>query len=192
MNNNKILIIDDSKTIRQLFKKLLTDFFSNIFETPDSFLFATNGKEGLELLEENSSEILLVITDVFMPKVGGKEFVIKAIENHPNLKIIAASDKASKEEVIDLLKFGAIDFIDKKSFNKKIIVEKIKEPLKEIFLRKASISKIEEDTNRVSNQKKSCYNEVFDFLEKELQENHSNNEYQKLIILKNKFFTICT
>ena len=127
-----------------------------------------------------------------MPKVGGKEFVIKAIENHPNLKIIAASDKASKEEVIDLLKFGAIDFIDKKSFNKKIIVEKIKEPLKEIFLRKASISKIEVDTNRVSNQKKSCYNEVFDFLEKELQENHSNNEYQKLIILKNKFFTICT
>ena len=127
-----------------------------------------------------------------MPKVGGKEFVIKAIENHPNLKIIAASDKASKEEVIDLLKFGAIDFIDKKSFNKKIIVEKIKEPLKEIFLRKASISKIPVDTNRVSNQKKSCYNEVFDFLEKELQENHSNNEYQKLIILKNKFFTICT
>lgn len=62
-----ILIVDDSKTIRRLLKKILTTLNYIV-------ILAQNGKEASEILEENF-QIDLVITDWDMPIMDGASFL---------------------------------------------------------------------------------------------------------------------
>lgn len=65
----KILVVDDSKSIRSLI-----DFSLSDFETIE-ITEAENGKVALELTEDNIFD--LIITDVNMPEMGGIEFTTR-------------------------------------------------------------------------------------------------------------------
>lgn len=81
--SKKILVLDDSRTIRTSVKYTLK---KNGYE----ILLAENGKEGLEVLEENSSmsdRPKMIITDINMPKMDGIEF-IKNVKKDRRFKFI--------------------------------------------------------------------------------------------------------
>ena len=74
----KILIVDDSNLIRSVASEAAT-------EAGHEPILATNGEEGLEVLE--SEKIDLIFSDVNMPVMGGLEMVEK-IKQNDSLKFI--------------------------------------------------------------------------------------------------------
>jgi two-component system cell cycle sensor histidine kinase/response regulator CckA len=59
-------------------------------------MFALNGKEALEIVENNPDKIDLILSDVIMPEMGGPEFVREAKKIAKPLKIIYMSGYTDK------------------------------------------------------------------------------------------------
>lgn len=52
---------------------------------------AGNGVEALTLLESHDGPVDLLLTDVVMPGLNGKELFARAVNNHPGLKVLYMS-----------------------------------------------------------------------------------------------------
>lgn len=63
-----ILVVEDDESVGVILAEMLTDAGYRV-------LFCSSGLEALNLWEERSSEIDLIITDVVMPHMGGPEFI---------------------------------------------------------------------------------------------------------------------
>lgn len=90
-----ILLIDDDQDIHKLLKAYLKNFYV--------LHFAYDGKEALELLKSRKIEHPdLIILDMEMPKMSGKE-VVKVLKSDPELKalpiIYFSADDKYKDEV---------------------------------------------------------------------------------------------
>ena len=101
----RILIVDDSKTSRRFFKNMLEGSGHEIVAE------ALNGQEGVELYEEYKPD--LVTMDISMPVMDGIQATKEIIEKNPDAKIIMVSAAAQKSNMIEALKRGALDFIEK-------------------------------------------------------------------------------
>ena len=99
----KILIVDDSPTIRYLFSKNL----SRQYEC----LQAASYMEALTALSEN--EIALVITDVQMPGISGIELLRKVVERYPETSVIMVSVVNKPQVALDAVRLGAFDYLIK-------------------------------------------------------------------------------
>ena len=109
LNNLKILIIDDSKTIRESLKRLLASYGIR-----SSFVFDTEfPKEGLEMLKEHSFD--LVFVDYEMPEMGGLEWtsIVRKTHNKKQLPIILITGIASRNEIVHMLRKGVNNYIIK-------------------------------------------------------------------------------
>ena len=105
--NIKALVVDDSKTLRSLYKNLLTNHQYPVFE-------AENGRAALEMLAEHE-DIKLVITDYQMPLMDGFELVTRIRENHGKGDMIVIGVSAQGDGLLSarFLKSGANDFLKK-------------------------------------------------------------------------------
>ena len=79
---SRILVIDDEPSILLMIKKMIEKAGHEVD-------IALNGREGLELFEINTPD--LVITDIIMPQKEGLEIILELRKKHPDLKIIAIS-----------------------------------------------------------------------------------------------------
>jgi|GEM_PF-5119832 len=80
-----VLLVEDEDGLRAFAGELLRDLG---YET----LEAENGEVALRMLEENrSKKIQLVLTDVIMPRMGGKELARKVHKLYPRMKIMFMS-----------------------------------------------------------------------------------------------------
>ncbi len=100
----KILIVDDEPSIRKLLFKYLSDK-NYAVDTAD------NGQTALEKLESESFD--LVLTDLRMPKMGGRELLQIMSDNFPNIPKIVLTGHGTSEDIILALKTGAYDFLTK-------------------------------------------------------------------------------
>lgn len=117
----KILIVDDSITIRKILKKAITNINSNI-----EILKADNGYAALELLEQNS-DIEYIFLDTLMPGISGKE-VLKAIRTDSDLqhiKVIIQTAEHKNEELQYLIDMGITGYL-LKPFNSTMLEETLK------------------------------------------------------------------
>ena len=80
----KILLVEDEELVRRLTRQILTECGYTVFE-------AQNGIEALELCHQGDCKFDLVMTDVVMPKMGGRELVEKLTMKIPNLRILFTS-----------------------------------------------------------------------------------------------------
>jgi two-component system cell cycle sensor histidine kinase/response regulator CckA len=76
-----VLLAEDQGVLRDLFREVL-------LESGYRVLAAGNGEEALAVLERHDGPIDLVVTDVVMPIMGGRELVARLREAHPALKAI--------------------------------------------------------------------------------------------------------
>ena len=72
---------------------------------------ALDGREALELVESN--EFDLVLSDIFMPNMGGIELLTEVKKVRPNLPVIFMTSKPSIETAQQAIREGAFDYITK-------------------------------------------------------------------------------
>ena len=103
----KILVVDDSKSMRVYLEHLLARYR---YQT----LSVGTGEEALKCLQEHA-DIALVITDFHMPGMNGQELIqrLRARYRREDLAIIGLSDGRQTGLSAMLLKSGASDFLNK-------------------------------------------------------------------------------
>ena len=101
----KVIIVDDSRIFRKMLKAV---FVENGHEVIGE---AGNGEEVLELLKTCTPDLIKL--DITMPVMDGITALQKIIEEYPSQKVIMVSAAGQKAKVIDSLKYGAADFIQK-------------------------------------------------------------------------------
>ncbi|MFC3885628.1 response regulator [Bacillus songklensis] len=107
LKGKKVLLVDDD--MRNIFA--LT---TALEECGIEVLFAENGREGIEVLQENP-DTDLILMDIMMPEMDGLE-AIQMLRNMPQfqgLPIIALTAKAMKQNKKQCLEAGASDYISK-------------------------------------------------------------------------------
>jgi len=103
----KILVIDDSTLMRRV--------MSDIIITTKEYIVAytaSNGVDGLAILEENS-DIAAVFCDINMPRMNGLELLQIAKLRNINVPFIVFSSKENIHDTVTALELGAIEFIKK-------------------------------------------------------------------------------
>ncbi len=101
-----ILVIDDEEMLRSLLTEMLTDYGYKV-------LVASDGLAGVELYKKQMNEIDLVISDIGMPKMGGKETFQKLKLINPNVKLIFISGFLEIDKKIELENLGISGFVHK-------------------------------------------------------------------------------
>ena len=86
--NEKIMVVDDDQDIREVIQVLLSSEGYNVIE-------ASNGKEALELVEDDTD---LIILDVMMPEMNGYQacVLIREKTNAPILFLTAKGQDSDK------------------------------------------------------------------------------------------------
>ncbi len=105
----KILVVDDEADLEILIKQ---KFRQKIRQNEYEFLFALNGKQALEQLE-NNPDVDLVLSDINMPEMDGLTLLSKISEKNSLLKSIIVSAYGDMENIRVAMNRGAFDFITK-------------------------------------------------------------------------------
>ena len=115
---DSILIVDDLEFNRNILREMMKDQYK-IYE-------ASNGREALEILEEHSTEIRLILLDIVMPVMDGKEFL--AIKNKNlmfrDIAVIIITAEEDTQMQLNLLESGVNDYITK-PFIKESVLRRI-------------------------------------------------------------------
>lgn len=78
----RILIVEDAPALRRSTRRMLEQHGYQVRD-------ATNGAEALELLTaEGADDFTMVLTDVVMPRMGGRELAGHIIRRWPSLKVM--------------------------------------------------------------------------------------------------------
>ena len=101
----KVMIVDDSRIFRKMLRAAFVETGNEVIGE------AGNGQEALEILKTCKPD--LVTLDITMPVMDGLETLNEIKELYPELKVIMVSAAGQKGKVIDALKLGAKDFIQK-------------------------------------------------------------------------------
>lgn len=100
----RLLISDDSRLLRKKLREELERLDCEVVET-------SNGKEAIMRdLEEEPDGVIL---DIVMPEVGGIEALQVIREVSPTVPIVMLSSAGTPQKLMQTLKMGAIDFIQK-------------------------------------------------------------------------------
>jgi two-component system chemotaxis response regulator CheY len=116
---SKALVVDDSKTIRIIIRRILIELGYEVCE-------ATNGREALEVIEADKAAVELVLADWNMPEMNGLELV-KRLRQDPelaSLKVIMVTTETEMGQMASALDAGANEYV-MKPFTKNILKEKL-------------------------------------------------------------------
>jgi two-component system chemotaxis response regulator CheY len=115
----KIMTVDDSNTIRRVFKNTLPKIFIDKIEIVE----AEDGQEALDVLAQNT-DTQIIFLDVNMPVMKGDEFLekMRAMPEYNDIRVIMATTEAEKRTVMKIMKLGANGYIIK-PFNYDTVVK---------------------------------------------------------------------
>lgn len=105
----KILVVDDEVDLEMLVKQ---KFRQKIREHMYEFIFAANGKEALEKLEQHP-DVDVMLCDINMPEMDGLTLLVKLKELSPVVKAVMVSAYGDMENIRIAMNRGAFDFVCK-------------------------------------------------------------------------------
>jgi DNA-binding NtrC family response regulator len=76
-------------------------------------LLAPNGEAGIEIYRKRNGEITLVLLDLSMPGLGGRETFHRLKELDPDVRVIMSSGFSESEAAVELKEFGLAGFLQK-------------------------------------------------------------------------------
>jgi CheY-like chemotaxis protein len=100
--NETLLLVDDDPTVLTVTTKLLKMFGYTV-------LTATDGMEAVEVFEAHRDEIRILVTDLMMPRMNGREAIEQIRRQKPDLPVILVSGYT--DDIIDLAAIDALNVI---------------------------------------------------------------------------------
>ncbi len=111
-----ILVAEDEERIRALLIAVLEDDGYEV-------IVASNGVDALEAVSGNGKKIDLLLTDVVMPKMGGRELAIELEACNPGLKVVFMSGYS--EEIVGARLSGEHRVLLEKPFSLATLLERV-------------------------------------------------------------------
>jgi PAS domain S-box-containing protein len=116
-----IILAEDEPAVRELATRILREQGYTVLE-------AANGYEALHIWQERSKEVQLLVTDMSMPEMSGKELAEKLRQTQPGLKIIFLSGH-SDEMIAHLDAMGPDITFLQKPFNAVTLLDNVRKAL---------------------------------------------------------------
>jgi len=116
-----ILLVEDETNVRELISQYLRDMGHTVVE-------ASDGAEALEVAHRYREPLHMLVTDMVMPKMSGRELADRLLEQYPQLKVLFisgyTSDTAARHGILE----GEMAFLQK-PFGLRDLARKIREVL---------------------------------------------------------------
>ncbi len=122
----KILVVDDTKNIREMLKTFLEMEGFTVFE-------AKNAEEALNIF--NTENIDLIFTDIKLPNVSGTELLKQIKKNNRFVTIIVMTAFGTIKNAVECTKYGAAAYLQK-PFTTKRVKAVLEEVLRKDTLKK--------------------------------------------------------
>jgi two-component system cell cycle sensor histidine kinase/response regulator CckA len=119
-----ILLVEDEEMLRELGVTILEGEGYHV-------LAAKDGMEAVEMFEANCDSIGLVVCDLGLPRLGGRDAFMKMKEYKPNVRAIVASGYLEPNVRSEMLKAGVIDTMQK-PYDFRVMLEKIRSIIGEV------------------------------------------------------------
>lgn len=100
----KILVVDDERNITFVIQAMLAKAGYQV-------IFLNESSQSFQEIDSGSFDC--VITDLYMPRVGGMEILEYCQKKHPGLPVVVITAYGTIEAAVSALKRGAFDFITK-------------------------------------------------------------------------------
>ena len=124
--NITILYVDDEEINLTLFEMS--------FKTIYTVISSISGEEGLLKLNDYKDDIIVVISDMRMPKMNGIEFIKEARKEHFNIAYFILTGFDYNDEIDDALKNNVIQKFFTKPFKIKEIQQAVHDAVEELGL----------------------------------------------------------
>ncbi|WP_413613056.1 chemotaxis protein CheB [Bdellovibrio sp. HCB-110] len=105
--NVKVLVVDDSATVRTLFTNIFTKSGLEVVGA------AADAYQARELILNKKPDVITL--DIEMPKMSGVMFLEKIMKHHPIPVVMVSSLASTGEAALKSLELGAIEFVHKPS-----------------------------------------------------------------------------
>jgi len=106
MGEGVVLIVDDEEVSRSAAEEILK-------ECGYQTVIVENGSQAVEIYEKKQQEIDLVLLDMVMPKMSGKETYARLKEINPDVKVLLVSGFKQDDRIQSILSMGEIGFMQK-------------------------------------------------------------------------------
>jgi two-component system cell cycle sensor histidine kinase/response regulator CckA len=98
MGTETILLVEDEDGVRNVARRVLASAGYKV-------LTAANGAEALDVLQRHDGPLELLLTDVIMPGIGGRELATRTLEIRPDMRVLFmsgyADDALGRRGVLD-------------------------------------------------------------------------------------------
>jgi PAS domain S-box-containing protein len=115
-----VLVVEDDDMVRLVYRKVLSGAGYRVLEAGD-------GVDALRLSDEHTGDVDLLLTDVIMPRMGGRETADRLRQRRPGLPVLYVSGFVADAAVVEDGKSGS-DFLPK-PFLPDTLLRKVKEML---------------------------------------------------------------
>jgi CheY-like chemotaxis protein len=118
--NLRILIVDDSSTIRETTAAILNDLGFTRLD------FASDGMESIKEINDadNANDPFgLVLCDINMPALNGIEFLKEIRQTHSKLPIIMVTIESDSKTVMEAIALGASHYLLKPVTEEKLVTK---------------------------------------------------------------------
>lgn len=116
-----ILVVDDEAQVRTLARDILLGAGYRVLEAED-------GEQALRVAEDHPGAIHILLTDIMMPGINGKELADRFIVSRPDAKAIFMSGRAA-EVISDAGVLIPVDAFLAKPFTVERLLNKVRERL---------------------------------------------------------------
>ncbi|MHB8105471.1 MAG: response regulator [Dehalococcoidales bacterium] len=166
-NKERILIVDDEKTIRRSLNKCLT---MNGFTCEE----ASSAEEAMATLRERPAD--LVILDIMMPGTSGSALLPQLKKSFPDTAVVMATAVVEPDTIVNCMKNGAHDYITK-PFDVNQLMKNIQSVLEKRNLEKDLKKKSQVLEGKVSEQAKELQKLFIDAVESLISALEAKDKY---------------
>ena len=118
-----VLLVDDEPMVRDLGNEILCSYGYQV-------VLACDGLEALEIYESRGADIDLVVLDLLMPKLGGKDTLTGLRRLDPAIKVIICSGYGSRKNGLQQMMASGINVVQK-PFKPEELVSTVRQVLDE-------------------------------------------------------------
>ena len=122
--NETILVVEDAQPLRALTKEFLTASGYTVLEAP-------NGEEAIEVARSYRGSIDLLLTDVVMPRMGGKPLVEQMAQIRPHTRVLYMSGYPNDGIVQAGVVTNGVLLLEK-PFTREILSQRVRQALDEV------------------------------------------------------------